>query len=143
MPRRNICENPTGIRARTNGVGETANIHINKDAGFWCINAENVAECADFEVCRKSSYFSLSKIRGQNVVCLGFKLLNDLRFNGAALNTKPLNATTPVTPGLDGTTMNGTKRTNVCGCLTDKSSNFSNRTVTEEPAPTQLLPKLE
>merc|ERR1719394_1718047 len=23
MPRRNICENPTGIRARTNGVGET------------------------------------------------------------------------------------------------------------------------
>ena len=50
MPRRNICENPTGIRARTDGIGETANIHINKDAGFWCINAENAAECADFEV---------------------------------------------------------------------------------------------
>ena len=77
MPRRNICENPTGIRARTNGVGETANIHINKDAGFWCINAENVAECADFEVCQKSKIF-FSKIRAHNLVCEGFKLFFDI-----------------------------------------------------------------
>ena len=24
--------------------------HLHKDSGFWCINAENPSECADFEV---------------------------------------------------------------------------------------------
>ena len=50
MTRMNVCENPTGIKARTNGPGAKEVFHIHKDAGFWCINDENPSQCADFEV---------------------------------------------------------------------------------------------
>ena len=48
--RHEVCENPTGIQARSTGVGGADYLHIHKDAGFWCLNSENPEDCADFEV---------------------------------------------------------------------------------------------
>ena len=53
------CENPTAIKARTltHPGGEQQIVHINKEAGFWCLNDENtpiaenpVGGCFDWEV---------------------------------------------------------------------------------------------
>ena len=48
--RMNVCANPSGIQAKTSGPGATDVLHIHKESGFWCINAENPSECADFSV---------------------------------------------------------------------------------------------
>ena len=50
IPRMHVCDNPSGVQARTFGPGATDVVHINKDSGFWCINDENPEQCADFEV---------------------------------------------------------------------------------------------
>ena len=50
MARMNVCAAPSGIQARSDGPGAMENVHIHKEAGFWCINDENTGQCADFEV---------------------------------------------------------------------------------------------
>jgi len=45
-----VCSNPTAIQAFPATAGATANTHIDVEIGFWCLNEENSADCADFEV---------------------------------------------------------------------------------------------
>jgi hypothetical protein len=72
MARLNVCSNPTGIQARTSGPGATENIHIHKEAGFWCENAENTEECADFEVSFCCPNFRTGECTGANAQWTGW-----------------------------------------------------------------------
>lgn len=48
--RKGACQNPTGIEVEPRTSGATDVTHISLEYGFWCVNSENSAQCADFRV---------------------------------------------------------------------------------------------
>ena len=72
MTRMDVCASPTAIQARTEGPGATAVVHIHKESGFWCENAENSEDCADFEVRFCCPKFKTGDCTGENAHWTGW-----------------------------------------------------------------------